>query len=97
MPGRLRRRAVLEAQRFTLRAQDARDDGQWLARHGQQLLDGPLSIAHTHVGEASADNEGRESGDADGPRAHGTGLAGSIERRPREGTSRCAEGWIDDA
>src|SRR5215813_7005740 len=97
MPGRLRRRAGSEAQRFALRAQDTRHDGQWLARHGQQFLDGPLSIAHTHVGEASADDEGGEPGDANRPRAHGTGLAGGVERRTREGTGRRAECWIDDA
>src|SRR5262247_4184580 len=93
----LRRRAVSKTQRLALHAQDAGDDGQWLARHGQQLLDGPLSIAHTHVGEAGANDEGGEPGDADRPRAHGTGLAGGVERRTRERSGCRPECWIDDA
>src|SRR5215813_4452708 len=97
MSGLLRRRAVPEAQRLALRAQDTGDDGQWLARHRQQLLDGPLSVTDAHVREASADDESGEPGDADRPRAHGTGLAGGVERRARERAGRRPERWIDDA
>src|SRR5215472_5622366 len=97
MSGFLRRRAVPEAERLALRTQDAGDDGQRLTRHRQQFLDGPLSVADAHVREASADDEGGEPGDADRPRAHGTGLAGGVERRMREGAGRRPERRIDDA
>src|SRR5215831_4322328 len=97
MSGLLRRRAVPEAQRLALRTQNAGDDDQRLTRHRQQFFDGPLSVADAHVREASADDEGGEPGDADRPRAHGTGLARGVERRTREGAGRRPQRRIDDA